>query len=213
MGKCLDRDNCGLENRDNALFCARCGIPLRGTFLHGRYEIQKLSGRDHETVTMQAIDRHYNRLVTVRALVPLETNDRQREDFLQEAELAASLSSHVNEPGSIYVTDYGQDGPLTFLVKSTFNAASNSQYPPPARGGQQAQSPITRNLATRPDEMDDEDGATMLRLAVPPSIHITGNDRPAVNAARPRQKDWLTEGNLAYERGNYKEALQAYEMT
>src|SRR6266568_1341344 len=134
MGKCLDRDNCGLENRDNALFCARCGIPLRGTFLHGRYEIQNLSGRDQGTVTMQAIDRHYNRRVTIRALVPLETNARERKDFLQDAELAASLSSHVNEPGSIYVTDYGQDGPLAFLVKSTFNATESGQYPPLARG-------------------------------------------------------------------------------
>jgi hypothetical protein len=142
MGKCLDRENCGLENRDNALFCARCGIPLRGTLLHGRYEIQRLSGRDHGAVTMQAIDRYYNRLVTVRALVPLETNAQQREDFLQEAELAASLSSRVNEPGSIYVTDYGQDGPLTFLVKSTVNATRSGQYPPPTHGSQPAQGPI-----------------------------------------------------------------------
>ena len=116
MGKCLDR-SCGHNNRDKARFCANCGIPLRGAFLLGRYEIYDLTGKDRGTVTLQALDRHHGKTVTIRALVPREVNEQEREDFLQDAELAVSLSARVSDPASIRVIDYGQDGPVTFLVK------------------------------------------------------------------------------------------------
>src|SRR5438067_819306 len=129
MGMCLDVASCSFENREKARFCARCGIPLRGTFLLGRYEIHELVSKDRGTATLHAIDRHTELLVTVRALIPEVTNDKEREEFLQDAELAKSLSSRINEAGSIRVTDFGQDGPVVFLVKSEFTGRQEPARP------------------------------------------------------------------------------------
>ncbi len=118
MGKCLDLASCGFINQEKARFCARCGIPTKGAFLQGRYEITALTGKDRGTVTLQAIDKHGGQPVTVRALIPINTSLQEQENFLQDAELAMSLSSHINDPGSIRVMDYGQDGPVTFLIKA-----------------------------------------------------------------------------------------------
>src|SRR5579875_1189686 len=123
MGGCLDAEGCGYQNPDKVRFCARCGIPTRGSFLLGRYEIMDLLSRDRQTVTLQALDHHRGLPVMVRVLRPRETTEQEREEFLQEAELAMSLSSRVHEPGSIRVTDYGQDGPVAFLVKTEFDPA------------------------------------------------------------------------------------------
>src|SRR6202022_3191334 len=97
---------------------ARCGIPLHGAFLQGRYEILGLISKDRETATLEATDHHGGQAVTVRALIPKGSNVQAREEFLQDAELAQSLSARVSDPGSIRVTDYGQDGPVAFLVKT-----------------------------------------------------------------------------------------------
>ena len=105
---CLDTEDCQFQNRDGARFCARCGIPLRGTLVQGRYEIQALTNKDRSTITLRAIDRHEGHPVTVRALLPKETYEEERESFLLDAELARSLSSRIPEPGSIHVTDYGR---------------------------------------------------------------------------------------------------------
>src|SRR6266487_335821 len=118
MGMCLDTEDCGFENRDTARFCAKCGIPIQGTLLQGRYEIQYLVGKDLSTITLRATDLHNGLPVTVRALLPNKIRAEEREIFLQDAELAVALSSRINEVGSIRVTDYGQDGPIAFLVKS-----------------------------------------------------------------------------------------------
>src|SRR5205823_6369430 len=117
--------------RDTARFCAKCGIPIQGTLLQGRYEIQYLVGKDPSTITLRAIDRHKGLPVTVRALLPNKISAEEREIFLQDAELAVALSSRINEAGSIRVTDYGQDGPITFLVKSELDevAEKNSTKP------------------------------------------------------------------------------------
>src|SRR5947207_1343493 len=119
---CLDTEGCNFLNLENARFCARCGIPLQGTLVQGRYEVQVLTGKDHSTVMLHAIDRHNGHGVTLRVLRPRQTTQAERENFLQDAELALSLSSHTQEPGSIYVTDFGQDGPVAFLVKSEYVA-------------------------------------------------------------------------------------------
>ena len=92
MGKCLDKAGCGFDNQDKARFCAHCGIPLQGAFLQGRYEIRELITKDRGTVTLEAIDHHGGHAVTVRALIPRMTNQQEREEFLQDAELAMSLS-------------------------------------------------------------------------------------------------------------------------
>ncbi len=115
---CLDTEGCNFQNREKARFCAQCGIPLRGVLVQGRYQIQALTGKDRATMTLRAMDRHKGHVVTVRILRPRQTSAKEREVFLQDAELAVSLSNRVQEPGSIRVTDYGQDGPVAFLVKS-----------------------------------------------------------------------------------------------
>ena len=57
MGMCLDNDDCLFQNLDKARFCAKCGIPLQGSLLQGRFEIQGLIGKDRSTITLNAIDR------------------------------------------------------------------------------------------------------------------------------------------------------------
>src|SRR2546423_1650673 len=123
---CLDTESCNFHNREKARFCARCGIPLRGTLVQERYEIRNLLNKDRKMVTLYALDQYEGRGVTIRALLSGESSPPEREIFLQDAEMAMSISSHVREADSIYVTDYGQDGPLTFLVKSEFSAGAPS---------------------------------------------------------------------------------------
>src|SRR5436309_16073961 len=90
---CLDTDNCNFQNREKARFCAHCGIPLRGALVQRRYEIRNLVSKERKTVTLHALDRHEGRMVTVRALLPKQTSEANRENFLQDAELAMSMSS------------------------------------------------------------------------------------------------------------------------
>ncbi len=139
MRICLDRENCKFENRDKARFCAQCGLPTQGALLQGRYEIQNVIGKDRTSVTLRAIDHQQEQPVTVRALRPKRVSVQECEDFLQDAELAISFSNHIQDPGSIRVIDYGQDGPVVFLVKSdavpvahrvAYPVASNIRRPP-----------------------------------------------------------------------------------
>src|SRR5207247_10788907 len=118
MAICLDREECNFENRDKARFCVRCGMPTRGALLNGRYEVQELVSKDRHNVTLCAIDDHRGLPVTVRALLSQQSNAKEREEFLQDAELAASLSHNIHDAGSSRGIDYGQDGPVAFLVKS-----------------------------------------------------------------------------------------------
>ncbi|MBV9710266.1 MAG: hypothetical protein JO011_05030, partial [Ktedonobacteraceae bacterium] len=131
MGMCLDTEHCGFENRKNARFCARCGLPLKGTFLQKRYGIQNLISQDRSIITLGAYDQDSGQSVTVRALIPREATAQERESFLQDAEMARLLSARITDPGSIRVTDYGQDGPLVFLVKAEFSAPE-TKHPAPA---------------------------------------------------------------------------------
>src|SRR5947209_8620561 len=118
MGMCLDNEDCSFQNLDQARFCAKCGIPLHGSLLQGRYEIQSLIGKDYSTITLSAFDHREEANVTIRALQPNRTSLEERDIFLQDAELAFALSGRINETGNIRVIEYGQDGPITFLVKS-----------------------------------------------------------------------------------------------
>ncbi len=121
MGMCLDLEDCRFQNRGKARFCAQCGMPLQGTLVQGRYEIVELTAKDRVTASLQAIDRHEHCPVTVRVLMPKKASMAERETFLQDADLAVSLSSRMRDNGSIHVTDYGQDGPIVFLIKSVYD--------------------------------------------------------------------------------------------
>ena len=147
---CLDTEGCNFQNRDTARFCAQCGIPLKGALVQGRYETQALIGKNRAMMTLRALDRHEGRAVTLRALLPKQASKEEREAFLQDAELAMSLSNHVQEAGSIHVTDYGQDGPLTFLVKSEYLPDETLASPSPAR--QQDAHPSKSQMTARVEE-------------------------------------------------------------
>ncbi len=227
---CLDTEGCHFENRDKARFCAQCGIPLQGTLVQGRYEIQILVSKDQKTVTLQALDRHGGWPVTLRALLPTKAGAAERESFLQDAELAASFSDHMQDPGSIRVTDYGQDGPLTFLVKSEYVPAAKADDHQSARPRMTVR--VEDNLAvprwplsspagiTSDSRFDDEDELqTQLRMAVsmppmPPLPVKTAAAQPRFSkpAPTPVLRNWLAEANHAYEAARYNDALAAYEI-
>ena len=219
MGQCLNKKECGFQNRDKARFCARCGIPLQGAFLLGRYEVSTLTGKDRNIVTLHAIDRHTNQAVTVRALVPRETKSEERENFLQDAELAASFSANIDDPHSIRVIDYGQDGPVAFLVKSEQMATESDSARPHivARIGgdivQRIPAKATPLPAIHSDMLEDEEALTQLRMVIP-SVK-NGHEAPVIAAhfVIPPQShtDWLADGNRAYALGQYEEARTAYE--
>src|SRR5260370_3051210 len=150
MGLCLDTEDCRFQNRDKARFCARCGIPTQGTLLQGRYEVQDLVGKDRNSIKVHATDRNEGHPVIVRALLPVKASAEECEIFLQDAELAVALSSHVNEAGSIRVTDYGQDGPIAFLVKSELGELT-ARYNPKPRITARVGSEIFQATTTRYD--------------------------------------------------------------
>src|SRR5438105_7024862 len=199
MAICLDTTNCGFHNRDKARFCARCGLPMRGALLQGRYEIHDLMSKDRVTATLGALDRHEGTSVTVRALLPNLTGPEDREIFLQDAELAVSFSSHMHDPDSIRVTDYGQDGPVAFLVKSKNDMlAADVRLQKPRMTVRVAGDVYQASPSSRVD--NDMLGDPPLTL-------------PQGSAAANRQyeqSNGLTEGDRAYELGRYEEALAAY---
>src|SRR5437660_1699992 len=100
MVMCLDTDECSHENQPDERFCVHCGIPIAGTFLQSRYKIRALSGKDRMTVVFSATDRQTGKEVTVRVLRPRMATLAERSDFMQDAELALSLSRAMHEPGS-----------------------------------------------------------------------------------------------------------------
>src|SRR5215467_275808 len=205
MAICLDREECNFQNRDKARFCARCGLPTRGALLNGRYEVQELVSKDRHHVTLRAIDRHQGLPVTVRVLLAKQSNAKEREEFLQDAELAASLSHNIHDAGSIRVIDYGQDGPLVFLVKSAFD--TKDVRPARRRMTVRVDSNVFElpQLSQGANGLDNEDVPTQIM----PAMFKTFKDR---NHAQITKPDWLAEGNRAYELQHYEEALADYEV-
>src|SRR6266487_1666856 len=206
MGMCLDTEDCRFQNLDKARFCAKCGIPTQGALLQGRYEIQDLIGKDSSTITLRATDHHEELSVTVRALLPEKASKEERDIFLQDAELAFALSGRINETGSIRVIDYGQDGPITFLVKSEIpiSVAPIKQdiYGDP-------EDDLTEPRETISKESQKSHNDTPLDVS-----QLEASDQPHLFTATDAQsgelkaeKNWLAEGDQAYQNSNYEEAL------
>src|ERR1051326_5169067 len=224
MGQlCLDTEDCQFQNRDKARFCARCGIPLAGTLMQGRYEIQELVSKDRASVTLHAVDRHEGHAVTVRALLPKQSSEADRICLLQDAEFAMAFSSRMQEPGSIHVTDYGQDGPVAFLVKSEFSP-SGSQidgYPFKPRMTARVEGsifpinspPPSVAVENQPEPLpdDDDETATQVRVAIPKGIPAVQQSRITAPGPPALSHNWLAQGNRAYEMADYDQALAAYE--
>jgi len=201
MVMCLDTDECQHANQATDRFCAQCGLPIVGSLLQGRYLIQNLSAKDRMTVTLLAKDRHTSKEVTVRVLRPLRARPEDRADFLQDAELALSFSSTMQEPGSICVTDFGEDGPAVFLVKSVVEEQPPRLPATPPMGG------YTDNEAFGAGPFPYSAVAAQPAPGAIKSTPPPGRSPlpPAALAA------WVTKGDHAYQLGHYEEALAYYE--
>jgi len=108
--RCLDPGCRYRENPDDAAVC-RCGLLLPAAKLAGRYQVERLIGLGDVSVVYQARDLRLKRPVALKALRAL-ANESARARFINEAELAAALD-HAN---ILAVLDFGQDGPIAYLV-------------------------------------------------------------------------------------------------
>src|SRR6266700_4205949 len=121
------------------------------------------------------------------------------------------LSAGVKDPGSIRVTDYGRDGPIVFLVKSAYSSAEQQQRSSLPQTVARVEGSLLRSPQPQLSDSDDEAAATQLRIMIP-SLSVDARvSRSQRNMAESARRDWLAEGNLAYEREDYEEALRAYE--
>ncbi|HEX4716515.1 MAG TPA: hypothetical protein VH164_16475, partial [Ktedonobacteraceae bacterium] len=212
MALCLDTEECLHENQDINRFCASCGIPLAGSVLQGRYEIHTLRAGDRASVTLNATDRSTGKTVTVRALRPNRIRPEDRADFLQDAELALTFSSTMREPGTICVTDFGEDGPVAFLVKTLIE--EQPAEVPPARsrvtiGGTEENFRASPTLLNVQQEKPVRTG----KQFVQPAPAATLSPLPSTPApTQPAPPGWLARGDRAYELADYEDALSAYEQ-
>jgi serine/threonine protein kinase len=108
--RCLDPGCRYGENPDDAVVC-RCGLLLPLVTLGGRYRVEGLVGRGEMSVVYQARDLRLKRVVALKALKAF-AHESARARFINEAELAAALD-HAN---ILSVLDFGQDGPIAYLV-------------------------------------------------------------------------------------------------
>jgi serine/threonine protein kinase len=108
--RCLDPGCRYGENPADATVC-RCGLVLPSAKVAGRYQVERLIGRGDVSVVYQARDLRLKRPVALKALRAF-SNEQARARFINEAELAAALD-HVH---ILAVLDFGQDGPITYLV-------------------------------------------------------------------------------------------------
>ncbi|HEX4205621.1 MAG TPA: serine/threonine-protein kinase [Ktedonobacteraceae bacterium] len=120
MRRCADLIDCGYDNRDSELFCRACALPLLNTALAGRYVVEALLSKGGYAAVFRGTDRHLSRHIAIKVLLPSKTTANEREHFLREARIAATL----DHPNIASVLDYGKDGPSVFLVMPLYTAGS-----------------------------------------------------------------------------------------
>ncbi len=120
MKRCADQVDCGYENRDSDLYCRACALPLLNTALAGRYRIHALISKGGYAAVFHGIDQNLSRRIAIKVLLPSKTTPTEREHFLREARIAATLD-HTNIAP---VLDYGKDGPTVFLVMPLYTSGS-----------------------------------------------------------------------------------------
>src|SRR5437588_5920032 len=120
MRRCADRVDCGYDNRDSELFCRACALPLLNTQLAGRYMVDALLSKGGYAAVFRGIDQNLSRRIAIKVLLPSKTTPIEREHFLREARIAATLDHSNIAP----VLDYGKDGPSVFLVMPLYTAGS-----------------------------------------------------------------------------------------
>ncbi len=120
MRRCADLADCGYDNRDSDLFCRACALPLLGTALLTRYVVNSLISKGGYAAVFRGVDHNLSRPVAIKVLLPSRTTPSEREHFLREARIAATL----DHPNIAPVLDYGRDGSRVFLVMPLYTAGS-----------------------------------------------------------------------------------------
>jgi serine/threonine protein kinase len=120
MRRCADQIDCGYTNRDSDLFCQACALPLLHTALAGRYVVEALISKGGYAAVFRGIDSNLSRHIAIKVLLPSKTTYGERDHFLREARIAATL----DHPNIAPVLDYGKDGPSVFLVMPLYTAGS-----------------------------------------------------------------------------------------
>ncbi|GAC1436327.1 MAG: hypothetical protein NVS4B1_34960 [Ktedonobacteraceae bacterium] len=127
MRRCADLVDCGYDNRDSDLFCRACALPLLDTSLAGRYLVEALLSKGGYAAVFRGIDQNLSRHIAIKVLLPSKTTSNERDHFLREARIAATL----DHPNIAPILDYGKDGlnvhgrdGVVFLVMPLYTAGS-----------------------------------------------------------------------------------------
>ena len=120
MRRCADQVDCGYDNRDSDLFCRACALPLLNTALAGRYVVEALLSKGGYAAVFRGLDQNLSRHVAIKVLLPSKTTSNERDHFLREARIAATL----DHPNIAPVLDYGKDGSSVFLVMPLYTVGS-----------------------------------------------------------------------------------------
>ncbi|HTI15512.1 MAG TPA: serine/threonine-protein kinase [Dictyobacter sp.] len=120
MRRCADQVDCGYDNRDSDLFCRACALPLLETALAGRYVVEALLSKGGYAAVFRGVDQNLSRHIAIKVLLPSKTTPNEREHFLREARIAATL----DHPNIAPILDYGKDGSSVFLVMPLYTAGS-----------------------------------------------------------------------------------------
>ncbi|GCF07799.1 protein kinase domain-containing protein [Dictyobacter arantiisoli] len=120
MRRCADQVDCGYDNRDSDLFCRACALPLLDTALAGRYIVEALLSKGGYAAVFRGIDRNLSRHIAIKVLLPSKTTPNERDHFLREARIAATL----DHPNIAPILDYGKDGSSVFLVMPLYTYGS-----------------------------------------------------------------------------------------
>lgn len=120
LRRCADEVDCGYDNRDSELFCRACGLPLLETALAGRYLVEALLSKGGYAAVFRGIDQNLSRHIAIKVLLPSKTTPNERDHFLREARIAATL----DHPNIAPILDYGKDGSSVFLVMPLYTVGS-----------------------------------------------------------------------------------------
>ncbi len=120
MRRCADQVDSGYDKRDSDLFCRACALPLLNTALAGRYVVEALLSKGGYAAVFRGIDQNLSRHIAIKVLLPSKTTPNERDHFLREARIAATL----DHPNIAPVLDYGKDGSSVFLVMPLYTAGS-----------------------------------------------------------------------------------------
>jgi len=82
--------------------------------------VDALLSKGGYAAVFRGIDQNLSRRIAIKVLLPSKTTPIEREHFLREARIAATL----DHPNIAPVLDYGKDGPSVFLVMPLYMAGS-----------------------------------------------------------------------------------------